>query len=73
MKFEIRRDKFIITPETPQDIAFIEDTLDLRTHGAYIRLERQNAHGVSVMGYLRTVPPAPEELSAPPHPPPPSP
>jgi len=43
MKVSVERDRLIIEPETPQDIAFIEDTLLLDVGGTAIRLVRHDA------------------------------
>lgn len=40
MKVHIQRRSLLITPETPHDIAFVEDTLGLRVMGSYVVLRR---------------------------------
>lgn len=40
MKVHIQRRSLLITPETPHDVAFIEDTLGLRVVDSYVVLRR---------------------------------
>ena len=43
MQFELDRWGVIITPETDQDVAFLEDTMGLKEHGDYVKLHRINS------------------------------
>lgn len=56
MKFELRRNGIVITPETEQDRAYIEDTLGLRNDGDVIPLRRNNASGLLSIAYLEARP-----------------
>lgn len=49
MKFEIRRNKIVVSPENDQDVAFIEDTLGLKEDGASINLTRHEDNGEVVL------------------------
>jgi hypothetical protein len=49
MKFEIRRNKIVVSPENDQDVAFIEDTLGLKENGASINLTRHEDNGEVVL------------------------
>jgi len=42
MKLTVARKRLLITPESEEDIAFIEDTLDLKKEGDYLKLIREN-------------------------------
>lgn len=47
MRFVIGRHGIRVIPESPQDVAYIEDTLGLGWDGAELRLVRRDvAHGV---------------------------
>lgn len=40
MKFDVKRNRIVVTPESEHDIAFIEDTLNLIQDGAVVYLQR---------------------------------
>ena len=42
MKLSITRTRLLVEPESEEDIAFIEDTLDLKKEGDYLKLKREN-------------------------------
>ena len=42
MKVKLERDRLIIEPESPTDIAFIEDTLNVPHGGDYLKLTRHD-------------------------------
>lgn len=46
MKFKLERSGIIITPESEQDVAYIEDTLGLKNNGDSLLLERQDRMGL---------------------------
>lgn len=52
MKFTIDRDRIMVTPETKQDEAYIEDTLGLLHDGESVQLIRRNAMGLGCIAYL---------------------
>lgn len=40
MKTHVQRRSLLVTPDSPQDVAFIEDTLGLKVMGDYVVLRR---------------------------------
>ena len=54
MKFRVARKRLLITPESEEDIAFIEDTLDLKKEGDYLKLKRENKLARKDIAWLST-------------------
>ena len=44
MNFELDRWGLVITPESEQDVAFLEDTMGLKQDGDYVKLRRVDSH-----------------------------
>ena len=44
----------LIEPESDEDVAFIEDTLDLRNEGDYLKLKRENVTAGTDILWLST-------------------
>lgn len=64
MTFKIKKEGIDIIPENEQDQAYIEDTLNLKDEGDYVKLVRKNAIGLHVIADLTTHPfPVPEKLN----------
>ena len=57
MKFQIKKYGIQIIPENEQDIAYIEDTLQLKEEGDCLNLKRIASHGLPrSLAYLEAVP-----------------
>lgn len=54
MRIELHRKSIRIISESPQDAAFIEDSLGLKNNGDFIELKRKNKTACVPPGLLKT-------------------
>lgn len=52
MRIELQRKSIRIIPESPQDVAFIEDTLKIKNDRDFLELKRKNETSCAPPGIL---------------------